>query len=102
MRIEQYMRKPTEQTFITEEYVSSPPAAWIHNEWGDVFSLSTELGRQDEWPGGHFGWMVLVDQGQGPRRTGTVASQIERRNGNVRAFTRQGWRTWNAHVAQFL
>lgn len=95
MIIEQYMRKPKEQTFITEEYVSSPPACWIHNEWGHVFSLSTELGPESEWPRGHYGWMVLVDQGQGPYRTGTIASQIERRQGKVRAFTNQGWRTWN-------
>ena len=95
MRIEQYMRKPTEQTFVTEEYVSSPPAAWIHNERGDVFSLSTQLGPPPTWPAGHFGWTVLVDRGQGPQWTNAVASQIERRHGKVRAFTREGWRTWN-------
>ena len=86
------------EQFITESYVSVPPARWILNERGEVFTLGIDIGPQSEWPGGQYGWQVLVDQGQGARYTGCVASQLERRNRQVRAFTRQGWRTWNGHV----
>lgn len=86
-----YMLKPKEQQFITENYVSSPPAAWIHDERGDVFTLGTVTQWNRDAPNGEFAFNVLVNATE----TGLFASRIERRNGKVRAFTRQGWRTWS-------
>lgn len=86
-----YMLKPKEQLFITESYVSTPPALWIHDERGDVWTLGTEVQQYRDAPNGEFAFNVLrsgVD-------TGLFASRIERRNGKIRAFTRQGWRTWS-------
>jgi len=86
-----YMRRPKEQTHITESYVSTPPALLIVDERGDVWTLGTSYARMDESPSGEYAFNVLrsgVD-------TGVYASRIERRNGRIRAFTRQGWRTWS-------
>jgi hypothetical protein len=82
-----YMLKPKEQTHITEAYVSSPPAALIVDERGDVFTLGFQYGAG---PGGEFAFNVLrngVDCGE-------FASRIERRNGKIRIFSAQGWKTW--------
>lgn len=87
-----YMLKPKEQLFVTENYVSSPPALWIHDERGDVFTLGDAvLLYQADAPQGEFAFIV---QRNGVN-TGMFASRIERRNGKVRAFTREGWRVWN-------
>jgi hypothetical protein len=86
-----YMRKPKEQLFITEPYVSTPPALWIHDERGDVWTLGTEYQQQRDAPNGEFSFNVLKNG----LETGCYASRIERRNGKIRAFTRQGWRIWN-------
>jgi len=85
-----YMLKPKEQLFITEEYVSSPPAAWIHDERGDVWTLGTRFEQQRDAPNGEFAFDVL----RNGVYAGIFASRIERRKGKIRAFTRQGWRTW--------
>jgi len=84
-----YMLKPKEQLHITEHYVSSPPALIITDELGDVWTLANEPDRPDA-PRGEFAFMVL----RNGIPTGTVASRIERRNGRVRAFTRDGWKRW--------
>jgi hypothetical protein len=90
-----YMLKPKEQTFITENYVSSPPALWIHNERGDVFTLgAARLMYQADAPQGEFAFEIMKNGSN----TGTFASRIERRNGKIRAFTRQGWRTWTGNT----
>jgi hypothetical protein len=91
-----YMRKPKEQLFITESYVSTPPAAWIHDERGDVFTLGTEYQQQRDAPNGEYSFNVLKNGAE----TGCFASRIERRNGKIRAFTRQGWRIWSGN--QFI
>jgi len=92
-----YMHRPKEQLFVTESYVSSPPALWIHDERGHVFTLATDeppqpdLAAQGEYTFA-VNWSPTVNR---VINTGTWASRIERRNGKVRAWTRQGWRTWN-------
>lgn len=94
MMIYDYMLKPKEQSFITESYVSTPPALWIHDERGDVFTLGTaRLMYQADAPQGELAFAV---QKNGVN-TGTFASRIERRHGKIRAFTRQGWRTWTGN-----
>ena len=92
-----YMRKPKEQHFITESYVSSPPALWIHDERGHVFTLATDQPPQPDLAArGEYTFMVNWSPlGSQVIATDTWASRIERRNGKVRAWTRQGWRTWN-------
>jgi hypothetical protein len=92
-----YMLKPQEQLFITESYVSTPPALWIHDERGNVWTLGTNrLMYQADAPGGEFAFSILKNG----EDTGLFASRIERRNGKIRAFTRQGWCTWSG--SQFL
>ena len=87
-----YMLKPKEQRFITENYVSSPPAAWVHDERGDVFTLGTEVQRHSEAPNGEYSFSII----RNGQQTGEWGSRIERRNGKVRIFTRQGWKIWNS------
>jgi hypothetical protein len=88
-----YMLKPKEQLFITENYVSSPPAAWVHDERGDVFTLGTEYQQQRDAPNGEFSFSIIRNGHQ----TGEWGSRIERRNNKVRIFTRQGWKVWNGN-----
>jgi hypothetical protein len=99
-----YMHRPKEQLFITESYVSSPPALWIHDERGHVFTLATDRPPHPDLEArGEFSfevnWSPHATQVMG---TGTFASRLERRNGKVRAFTRQGWKTWSNSGNQFL
>lgn len=87
-----YMRRPQEQTHITESYVSSPPALTIFDERGDLFTLAMEF--DNHAPRGEYAFQVL----RNGMPTGTVASRIERRNGRIRAFTSEGWRWWNGNI----
>lgn len=80
-----------EQTFITENDVSSPPALWVIDEAGVKWTLGTvyvEPGRGA--PCGEFAFNVLRD-GQD---TGEFASRIERRRGRIGIFTSTGWKRW--------
>ena len=86
-----YMRRPTQQQFITEEYVSTPPALWIHDERGDVWTLGEQFARMTDAPHGEFAFNVL----RNGQDTGEFASRIERRRGKIRIFTRQGFKTWS-------
>ena len=94
--IYEYMLRPKEQLFVTEEYVSTPPALWIHDERGDVWTIGNLKGDRRDAPNGEYDFPVFKN-GQ---YTGLFASRIERRKGKIRAFTRQGWRTWSGH--QFI
>lgn len=87
-KILDFQKRPAEQTFITENYVSSPPALWIMDETGACWTLGFNPG---EGPRGEFSFNVLRDG----RNTGEWASRIERRNGRIRCFTRTGWKVWN-------
>jgi beta-xylosidase len=86
-----YMVPRRPQTHITEPYVSSPPALIIVDETGAYFTLGFGHAGVYDTPRGEFAFNVL----RNGRETGTWASRIERRNGRIRAFTREGWRIWN-------
>ena len=85
-----YMLKPAQQQYITEEYVSTPPALLITDERGDVWTLGTSYGKMSDAPSGEFSFNVLWNG----RETGEFASRIERRHGKIRIFTRYGWKRW--------
>jgi hypothetical protein len=86
--------------FVTESYVSSPPAAWVIDEAGTVFELGTNRyfdpsapfhTRLGTDPRGEFAFNVIANGVD----TGEFASRIERRGGKVRIFTRERWKVWN-------
>jgi|SRR6185312_14139140 len=87
--------------FITENYVSSPPAAWVVDSAGAVFELGTQRyvdpnatafrQRYDTDPRGQFAFNVICNGVD----TGEFASTIERRKGRIRIYTREGWKVWN-------
>jgi hypothetical protein len=79
-----------EQFYLTESYVSSPPAARITDERNDVWSLGYVWQQSRDAPQGEFSFNVLRNGCE----TGEFASRIERRNGKVRIFTRNGFKTW--------
>lgn len=85
-----FQKRQGEQTFITESYVSSPPALIIMDETGAVWTLGFTRNEYNA-PRGEFAFNVLRD-GQD---TGLWASRLERRNGKIRAFTREGFKVWN-------
>jgi hypothetical protein len=88
------------QQFQTENYVSSPPAAWIVDSAANVWELGTKRyadvnalefhQRYGTDPRGQFAFNVLVNGAE----TGEFASSIERRNDRIRIFTANGWKTW--------
>jgi len=87
MNIQHFMVRHGEQTHVTEDYVSSPPALTITDERGDLWCLGFKGGRVQ---GGEFAYSVLrngVD-------TGEMANRIERRGGRIRIFTSDGWKRW--------
>jgi len=92
-----YMHRPQEQNFVTENDVSSPPALWIHDERGHVFTLATDQPPHPDLASrGEFAFAVNWSPVHGKVITLDVwASRLERKGGKVRAWTRQGWRTWN-------
>lgn len=77
-----------EQHHITESYISVPPALTITDERGDLWTLGFNPGAG---PRGEFSFDVL----RNGQFAGVIASRIERRNGRVRAFTREGWKVFN-------
>ena len=54
-----YMLPPKEQTHITENYVSSPPALTIFDEAGRLFTLAMEF--DNNAPRGEYAFRVLAD-----------------------------------------
>ncbi len=95
-----FARQQAPQTFVTESYVSVPPAAWIIDETSAVWELGNQRApemsagfhqRYAADPGGEFAFVVL----RNGQSTGEFASRIERRNGRIRIFLRDGWKIWN-------
>lgn len=80
-----------EPTFETENYVSSPPALWIVEADNSCWTLGFAAGNA---PRGEFAFNVLRDG----VNTGEFASRIERRNGRIRCFTKDGWKVWNGRL----
>lgn len=87
--LEYQLRRPEGQ-MQTDNYVSSPPALWIVEEDGSCWTLGFNKG---EAPSGEFAFNVLRDGVS----TGEWASRLERRNGRIRCFTKDGWKVWNGH-----
>lgn len=85
------MLPQAQQTHITENYVSSPPALIVVDECNNVFTLGFQ---QMPGPRGEYGFPVLVN-GQ---PSGEVASRIERRNGKIRIFTDMGFKRWSGRM----
>jgi hypothetical protein len=86
-----YFKLQGEQHFITENYVSTPPALMVLDETGAVWALGMQ---QVTGPRGEYAFDVLRD-GQ---PTGEFASRIERRGGKVRIFTVSGWKNWTGRM----
>jgi hypothetical protein len=80
-----YMLPPAQQTHITESYVSTPPALFIIDEAGVVWTLGF---NQVMGPRGEYAFNVLMNG----KETGEFASRIERRGGKIRIFTLGGWK----------
>lgn len=91
MRVLPYMVPSGPQTHITESYVSTPPALLIVDERGAHWTLGETFARMSDAPGGEFAFNVL----RNGMDTGEFASRIERRQGKIRIFTRQGWKVWS-------
>jgi hypothetical protein len=88
-----YMFPEAEQRYITEAYVATPPAARITDEANNVWTLGYQYQKQADAPDGEFAFNVLLNG----RDVGEFASRIERRNGKIRIFTRNGFKVWNGH-----
>jgi hypothetical protein len=80
-----------EQTHITENFVSTPPALFIKDERGDVWALGLQ---QVPGPRGEFAFPVV----RNGIELGEFASRIERRNGKIRVFTLNGWKQWTGRT----
>jgi len=89
-----YMKKGYRTEYITESYISSPPAAFIVDEYGNMFTLGLTFQRYSDSPNGEYSFDIL----QNGYPTGEYASRIERRNNKVRIFTRKGWKIFNGKV----
>lgn len=85
-----YMRLHGPQQFITEEYVSTPPALVVIDERANVWTLGTDQGPG---PAGEYAFSVL----RNGVAVGEYASRIERRSGRIRIFSAVGWKRWNGN-----
>ena len=85
-----YMLPQLEQTHITENYVSSPPALVVVDETNTVWTLGMQM---HSGPRGEYAFPVL----RNGQPTGEIASRIERRNGKIRIFTLTGWKRWSGN-----
>ena len=87
----QYARQGKHFEYISEPYVSSPPAAYIIAEDSRTFSLGFKMHQTDKLQG-LFEFNVLVDG----LDSGEFASKIEKKGRRVRILTRDhGWKIWN-------
>lgn len=82
-----YMLPQREQTHITENYVSSPPALVVVDESNTVWTLGMEARTG---PRGEYAFAI---QKNGVP-VGEWGSRIERRGGKIRIFTVDGWKRW--------
>jgi hypothetical protein len=99
---EPWMVLQDEQSYITESYVSVPPALHLTDAKGDRWTLAitgpTDDKARDQAPRGEFAFVVM--------RNGVsmyeYASRLERRNGGIRIFTRHGWKKLSLSGREFL
>lgn len=85
-----YMLPQKEQTHVTENYVSSPPALVVIDETNAVWTLGMQM---MPGPRGEYAFPIL----RNGLPTGEVGSRIERRNGKIRIFTVNGWKRWTGN-----
>ena len=90
MSVLPYMVPLSEQRYITESYVSVPPALIITDEMGVVWTLGFNTAPRGKSPDGEYAFNVLRNGAE----IGEVASRIDRRSGRVRIFTKDGWKRW--------
>jgi hypothetical protein len=83
------MRREGEQQYVTESYVSVPPALIITDEVGAVWTLGFQTAPRGKSPDGEYAFDVLRNGAP----VGEIASRIEYR-GRVRIFTADGWKRW--------
>lgn len=89
--MDSFWMMPQNPQFISESYVCVPPANHIVDMQGNIWMLGFDFQDSRDAPQGHFSFNVL----RNGRETGEYASHIERRNGKVRIFTRNGlWKVW--------
>ncbi|HJT77677.1 MAG TPA: hypothetical protein VJ739_10795 [Gemmataceae bacterium] len=86
-----FMVWPGPQEYETDNGVTVPPALRIVDERGALWTLGFETAPRELSPEGEFAFDVLRD---GVPVPGAVASRVEYRCGQVRIFTRSGWRRW--------
>lgn len=79
-----------DQQHVTENYVSIPPALRIVDQVGALWTLGFVTAHASQSPQGEFAFNVIRDGFD----VGEIASRIECRNGQVRIFTRHGWKRW--------
>jgi hypothetical protein len=89
-----FMVAQGEQKHITENYVSVPPALHITDDLGAIWTLGFTIATKDQSPEGEFAFNVLRDGVD----VHEIASRIERRGGNIRIFTKDGWKKWNGRT----
>jgi hypothetical protein len=90
-----FMRQQGEQKHVTESYVSCPPALVIQDLDGNLWTLGFDQGG---WHTGEFEFDVV----RNACRTGEFACRIEFRNGKVKIFGRDGWRSWDRNRKCFI
>ena len=81
-----YMVLQGEQKYITDSYVTVPPALVITDSQGAVWTLGFIRARNH--PKGEYAFNVL----RNGLETGEAASRIEYRNNRIRIFTAAGWK----------
>jgi hypothetical protein len=99
----EFMRPQAPSMPITEAYVSIPPALWIRDDEGALWTLGFDY-SETEWRSGRYEYDVV----RNGRKTGEFARQIEFRkppgNNNsprvVRIWGAEGWKSWNGR--QFI
>lgn len=93
-----FMRLHGEQVYVTENYVSVPPALTLTDDVGAVWTLGFKTAPKELSPEGEFAFDVLRDGIDAHE----VASRIERRGGKIRIFTRHGWKVWSSEFLSFF
>lgn len=81
-----YMKPNGVQTHITDSYVSTPPALWIIDETGAIWTL----GMESEISRGEFAFDVL----RNAVKVGEKANRIEMRGNRISIFGPEGRKNW--------
>jgi hypothetical protein len=90
-----YMKPQGPHMPLTERYVAIPPALWIRDEEGALWTLGFDY-NEVEWRSGRYEYDVV----RNGVKTGEFARVIEYRVNSrgtkvVRIFGSEGWKNWN-------